>query len=157
MLRREAAQSVFSRSGEVDQDGAPVSLAVLARNQPALFHSVQQLNGAVMLDLESFGDHPNRRMRTFRKPFDCEQTLVLLRFHASGSGRVFAKVDELPKPVAHVGQRPVHIKRNFSAILHLAAHHPASETAYSTPLGFGVCDRTTIPSSLLAGYHRIRE
>lgn len=55
-----------------------------------LLQSIHELDGAVMLNLQTFGEQPDGGVGLGRQSFDGEQRLILLRFDSGGTRGLFA-------------------------------------------------------------------
>lgn len=71
------------------------------------FEAVGEFHGAVMLDLQSFGEYSYRRFGRVRESPDCEQSLILLRLNARSAGSLLAQILKAPNFVTKFGERPV--------------------------------------------------
>jgi hypothetical protein len=86
---------------------APVLLAPGARDQAFLCQPVHQFDGAVVLDLEPFGEVGNTRLLVIRFALDGQQELMVLWFDSRLVGRCLAEAKETPDLIAKIGQRLV--------------------------------------------------
>lgn len=69
------------------------------------FQAIDKLHGAVVLDLQSLGEHSHCRASGVRQSFYRQQCLVLLRLDAGGSRSLFAQNLKAPDFVAEFGKR----------------------------------------------------
>ena len=83
---------------------APVGRRRGAAHQAAPGQPVDQADGAVVAELEPFGEFTDRDIVAFREALDREQRLVLLRGQARGAGRLLAELLETAQGVPEGGQ-----------------------------------------------------
>jgi hypothetical protein len=67
--------------------------------------AVDQLNRAVMLDLQSFREHSDCCLSRLRQALNRQQRLMLLRLDPGGTGSLFAEIQKTPDLIAKVRQR----------------------------------------------------
>ena len=77
--------------GELHQNIPPVVGGSQSAYETLFDESVDELDGAVMLQLHSFGQRANGGLDTFGQTFNGEEQLMLLRFDAGLPGRILAK------------------------------------------------------------------
>ena len=92
---------------DVHDDVTPVSLRAFPPKKPALFHAVHQFDGAVVLDLQPFGETADGRFLIVRQPAQCQQTHVLLRLEPNRPGGLFAVIDVPPDEKTELGESAV--------------------------------------------------
>ena len=84
----------------------PAVRHVLLAHHKFLFHQpIHQPHRAVVTDLQTFRQFPNRNASLRRKTFNRQQSLMLLRRHSRAVRRRFAEMHELAQRIAQVGQR----------------------------------------------------
>jgi hypothetical protein len=104
---RELPQERLAPLRKADENFTPVLAIVLPACQPSLCETVDQLDGAVMLNLEALGQFADSRPAPFRQALDCQQKLVLLRLDPVRLGGVGAELQEAPDAVSEIGQGAV--------------------------------------------------
>jgi hypothetical protein len=95
-MPHKAAQKLFPASRDVQSDLASILLRSLPPEQTALFHTVNQLNCAVMTNLEPLRQGLNCGRLTEGDPPQRQQTDVLLRFQPDGPGCHLALLEIAP-------------------------------------------------------------
>jgi len=73
-------------------------------DETARLHAVDDLDRAVMPQLEALAEPPVGRRRARRHAAHGEQELVLLRLEAGGAGRLLAEAEEAAELVAELRQ-----------------------------------------------------
>jgi hypothetical protein len=130
-IRPHAAQLVPVRQGKarkqaltlrchLDQDLAPVDVAATPCRKSPLDQAIRQLHGAVMANLQAFGERADRGPPPLGKSFDGEQELVLPGLDTGGPRLAFAEREEAADLVAKLGQSLVvdlgnHIVKRYNA------------------------------------------
>src|SRR5581483_9678372 len=107
VLERELVQQRLAARGEADEHLAAVGLAAAAANQPLGFGAIHQLDGAVVLEVQTLGELADGRLLPGGVAADGEQELVLLGLDPGGAGGLLAEVDEAADLVAQLGERAV--------------------------------------------------
>jgi len=92
MRQREPPKKVFAVRRRMQQYLAPVRAALRAPDQAVLFQSVGQLHGAVMPDLQPFGEIPDCGFLSSRRSLDCQQSLMLPGLNAGGTCGILTEV-----------------------------------------------------------------
>jgi len=106
MAEGELLQLGFAKRREVNQHLPAIRWSPRTGYQAAARQPVDQLDGAVVLDLQSFGNHSNTRRLTRRsQTSEGQQQLVLLRFQACGSRRLLAEMEKSSNLVAKFRER----------------------------------------------------
>jgi hypothetical protein len=86
---------------------AAIPAAVGAPNPTVGFEPAAQFDGAVMPDLQAFGQNTDGRFKSRRGAFDRKQGLMLLRLDSSGVRDSMAEAQEAANLVAEIRQSPV--------------------------------------------------
>ena len=60
MRKRDLAQNLLATAGQSQQDFSTVGTAARALQESMRFQAIDELDGAVMLDLKAFGKHADR-------------------------------------------------------------------------------------------------
>lgn len=102
---REFGEDPRPLVGEVNEDLAAVNFADRTVHEAAAFGTVNEFDGAVVLDLQTFGHFANGHTLAPRPRAECEQELVLLWINASGAGGRFAEVEKLADGVAELVEK----------------------------------------------------
>jgi|SRR5579872_5501876 len=103
----QPAEQGLSMSRDVHDDVPPVSLGAFPPKKPPLFHAVHQFDGAVMLDLQPFGETADGWFLIGGKPAQCQQNHVLLGLEPNRPGGLFAVIDVTPDEKTKLGEGPV--------------------------------------------------
>jgi hypothetical protein len=85
----------------------PVGWIFLAANQFFGGEPICQSHGALVPDLQPFGQLADGNAVAPGEPFDGQQSLMLLWRETNGVRRFFAEAQKLPQPLAQRGQRLV--------------------------------------------------
>src|SRR5579862_4673435 len=104
---RKPPQQRLAAAREPEQDFPAILAGLLAPDGAMLGEPVNQLDGAVMLDLQPLSELTNRRAGAFRQAFDRKQQLVLRRLEPILAGRVGAELQEAANLVAEFRQSAV--------------------------------------------------
>jgi len=121
----EPAEKRFSMRRNVHDDVTPVSLGAFPPKKPALFHAVHQLDGAVMLDLQPFGEAADGWFLVGGQPAQRQQTHVLLRLESNRPGGLFAVIDVPPDEKTKLGEGAVFSNAcGASHRRYYIVHHP---------------------------------
>ncbi|HTM38633.1 MAG TPA: hypothetical protein VL156_17910 [Terriglobales bacterium] len=80
MMQREFPQDSFTLGRELQHDFSPVFRAAFTAYEPSGFKPVHQFYGAVMVNLQPFGDFCDPRPDIQGQSFDGQQKLVLAWF-----------------------------------------------------------------------------
>jgi hypothetical protein len=86
--------------------------------QPALGHTGDELNSAVMLELQAICQLSNTGGLLRRQASNREEQLMLLRLQPGISRRLLTKTQELPELIAEFGERPVVALRQIQISIH---------------------------------------
>src|SRR4051812_2936026 len=105
MNSRELLKQFGSSFCQRDINFPPVAVALLPDDQTLCFQTVDEADGAVVLDMESFGQLAVRHMLATGKAFDCQERLLLGWRESDGMGRLFAELKKLPQRMAKRRQR----------------------------------------------------
>ena len=97
-------QHFFTASRQRELNLTPVILSRLTFQKAIRHQPVYQPNRAVMPYLQALGQFANRDAIAFRKTFDGEQRLMLLRSDSRCMRGVLAEPQKLPERVAQVGE-----------------------------------------------------
>jgi len=124
--RCETLQHPPALRGEPDIDLAPVALPPLAPDEAPALQAIDQLDRAVVLDLEPLRQLADRRLPIRRQPPQRQEQLVLLRLETDGARCLLAPAQELPEPVPELGKRLVVLVTQdlpHSASQHIISDH----------------------------------
>jgi hypothetical protein len=92
MGERKVTQSLFAPFCERQQDLAMVRAMASSAQKTFHLEAAGEFGGAVMLELEAFGESADGREPAQRKALDGEERLMLLRFEAGGARGLLAEV-----------------------------------------------------------------
>ena len=104
---RELREQRLATRGEGEEHQAPVAGASLPAEEPAFLHAVDQLDRAVVENLQALGEGAHRGRNTVRHPLDREQKLMLLRLDPGGTRGLVAEPREAAQLVAKFRQGTV--------------------------------------------------
>lgn len=104
MVAGELSEHALAFRGELDEHTAAVLDAAAAPDKAARFEAVEQLDGAVMAELETFGEIADGDFLVRRRALRGEHELVLLRLESGFTRGVFAEAKEEPQLVAKLGE-----------------------------------------------------
>jgi len=107
MGAREAREELLATSREDHRYPPPVARRPRAPHDTARLHPVDELDRAVMAQLQALGDRPDRRLGPVGHPPHREEGLVLPWLEAGAAGGLLAEVEEAAKLVAELRQTPV--------------------------------------------------
>src|SRR5262249_3345847 len=107
MRDRELAEEPVAVRRDRDDHLAAVRPAVPPDDQPALLAAVDQLDGAVVPQLEPLGERPDGRRNPRRNAADGKEELVLARLDADLGRSVLAEAEEAAELVAEFGEGAV--------------------------------------------------
>ena len=105
MFHGQRMQQPFAGRGQTDVDLATVFCRYAPHDRSTLAQTVDQLNGAVMPDLQPGGQLADGGYDLRRQSCDREQKLVLLRFKTVGARRFLAVAEKTPDVVSKFRQR----------------------------------------------------
>lgn len=94
MMEGKRFQKLFAVAGQLDQNLTPIVRRAQTAEKAAFNQTIDELNGAVMLQLHPFGQHADVWFQVFWKTADREQKLVLLRFDPRLASRVLAETQK---------------------------------------------------------------
>ncbi len=103
MGERELAQHLFSLWGEVDENPSLISLIPTALDETALNEPIDQLDGAMMRELEPLGQRADGRFPSLRQTLDGKEQLMLLGLKTRSSCRLLAEAEKAAKLIAKFG------------------------------------------------------
>jgi len=106
MLGREPPKKTRSAPCRLDEDPPPVRRVAPPARQTGSLATVDQADGALVLDLEFFGEFLDGG-RPSRRAADEQEKLVLRRGHAGRSRKLLRGAEKSPQRAAPIGQRPV--------------------------------------------------
>ena len=118
MRDRQAREETLAARRETDQHLSPVGPVPRAADETARLHAVDQLDGAVVAELEALGEGPDRRSLPAGHAAHGEEELVLLGCQPGRARRPLAEAEESTHVIA---------KLRESAVFgggHSAARHP---------------------------------
>jgi hypothetical protein len=107
MRNGELLQEFLSAESESQQHFATVLLAARTSDKTLGLKPVGQLNRAVMLNLETLGQHADRGNVVSGQAFYHQQCLMLVRLDAGSTRGVFAEVQEAADFVAEISERGI--------------------------------------------------
>jgi hypothetical protein len=105
MKERKEWQEGLSARREPYEHAPAVALASNSPDEAAGLHAIDELDGAVVLDLQTLRQETDGRLPTFRHAFEGEKKLVLLRLKARRTRGSFAEAHEPAELIAKLGQR----------------------------------------------------
>lgn len=103
----QALQEAFAPRGELHQRLATVGHIAHAANESARLHAIDELDRAVVPELEALGQRAHVRAHPFRHALHGEQQLMLLRLEPRLTTGALAEAEEAPQLIAELGQRLV--------------------------------------------------
>jgi len=104
---RQLRQQTFPAPGELDDDLSPVGGVRRAPHEPARLHPIDELDRAVMPELQPLGEPADGGGDAGRHAAQRKQELVLLRLEARLPGRLLAEAEEAPELVPELRQGAV--------------------------------------------------
>lgn len=104
MFGGEFFEDFFGFRRQLYVDFAVVLSALGAGKVFLFFQSIDEADGAVVGQLEAFGEFANGDVIALGKSFDGEEGLVLLRGQSGGVGGFFAEAEELTEGVTKCGE-----------------------------------------------------
>jgi hypothetical protein len=121
VVERELAQDGLTPRCELDEDLPTIDAGPVPADEPAPGEAVDQLTGAMRLDLEPLGQLADRRRPVLGQPLHGQQELVLTGLQSGGPRGLLAKAEKATDLVAELRQRPVGARR------HRPRWHPRGE------------------------------
>jgi len=103
MGERELAQHLFSLWGEVDKNPSLISLIPTALDETALNEPIDQLDGAMMRELEPLGQGADGRFPSLRQTPHGKEQLMLLGLKTRRSCSLLAEAEKAAKLIAKFG------------------------------------------------------
>ncbi len=103
MGERELAQYLFSLWGEVDKNPSLISLIPTALDETALNEPIDQLDGAMMRELEPLGQGADGRFPSLRQTPHGKEQLMLLGLKTRRSCSLLAEAEKAAKLIAKFG------------------------------------------------------
>ena len=113
MRERKIPEERLAVRGECDEDLLPVRCPSTALDKPLAHRPANQLDRAVMLQLQPLGEIANRRACSLRKAFQGKHQLMLLGFQSRSVGSLLAEMDEAPDLKAELRQRSILVHGNL--------------------------------------------
>ncbi len=107
MRDREALEHATPARRDREPDLAAIARARALQDEAPLRRTRDELDRAVVLDLQALGDAADRRRFVFRHAAKSEEELVLLRLDAHLARRALAEHEEAAQAIAHLGERAV--------------------------------------------------
>ena len=104
MMQRKLAQHFFTLGRELQMNFAAVFRPALAAYKAAGLEAIHQLNRAMVLDLETFGDFGDLGTDVERQPLEREKKLMLARLKTCLARRPLAEPQEPAYLVPELGQ-----------------------------------------------------
>lgn len=105
MRRGQLFQHFFAPHGQMDEHQASICGRVRTSHQFIMHQPVNQPHGAMVAQLQAFGQFTDGNLLTSREALDGEQRLMLLGREAGSARRLFAEVEELPEGVTKRRER----------------------------------------------------
>ena len=93
-------EELFAIMGELDEDLPAIIGCPQAGKKASVDQPIDQLNGAVMLELHAFRQNPNSRLEPAGETSYRQEELVLLRLDTGFSSGLFAETQEAADLVA---------------------------------------------------------
>jgi len=118
MVNRKLAQHALTARGQRNEHLTAVLARALALHQPLFHQPVDELNRAVMLDLQPLGQLADRGAGPVREPLQSQHQLVVLRFDTGLAGRLLTEAQELAYAVAKRGQGAIIVRFELGRIRH---------------------------------------
>lgn len=100
MVHRELMEDRLAARREAHEHLPPVGFTSLADDQPARHKPIDELDSAVVANLQALGDGRDGWLYPFGQALDRQQKLMLLRLDPRRTGRLLAEVQEAPDRVA---------------------------------------------------------
>ncbi len=113
-MEREFAEKRHTVGCEGDKDLSPIRHPPASRDKSLAHRPVNQLDRAVMLQLQPLREIADRRAFPLREALQGEHQLVLLRFQSRRVSRLLAEMDEAPDLKAELRQRSVFVNGNLA-------------------------------------------
>ena len=107
MMHGQLPEDRLAVPGEVDEDLAAIPGVPSPSDQAAVDQAVDELDGAVVTELEPLGDLADGRDPARREPLHGEEQLVLLGLEPGRPRRLLAEVQEAADLVPELGERTV--------------------------------------------------
>lgn len=104
MFGGESLEDSFSLCGERNVHFAMVRRVDGAPDVSVFLQPIHQANGAVMRELQAFGQFADCNKIAIGKSFNGEQSLMLLRGQTTAMGALFTEVQELTKEIPKCGK-----------------------------------------------------
>lgn len=106
-MERELAEKRLTVGREGNKDLPPVCRSPAPRDKTLAHRPINQLDRAVVLQLQPLGEIADRRAFSFGESLQGEHQLVLLGFQRRRVGRLLAEMNEAPDLKAELRQRPI--------------------------------------------------
>jgi hypothetical protein len=107
MRKGDLAKNFLSATGEPQQDLAPIFAATRSFQKAVRFQSINELDGAVVLDLQALGENADGGIVGSGQSLDREERLILLRLNPGGAGGLLAQILKTAHLVAELRQSAV--------------------------------------------------
>ncbi len=107
MEHRQETQQRLAARGEPNEHVPTVVVRSSPPDETASLHTVDQFDGAVVLDLQALRQDADRRLTTLWHSLQREQQLVLLGLEARRTCCTLAEMQKPPELVTELGQRPI--------------------------------------------------
>ena len=107
MREGESRKEIPAALGRHQRDLAPIARAPRTTNEAALGRASDELDCAMVLDLQTFRDEADGRRSHRVQSLDGEKELVLLRLDSRGTRRRLAEVQKSTDDVSELRQRGV--------------------------------------------------
>jgi hypothetical protein len=134
--QRKAPKPLFSPRSHPNQHLASINIATVPCRESSLDQAVHQFHRAMMPDLQSLGESPNRRPLCSRQALDGKQELVLLRLDTSGPRFALAEGEEATDLMPKLGQGLV-VNRGNHIVERYNDSRPPRGTAFLTSVSTG--------------------
>jgi hypothetical protein len=103
-MKRKFTQDPFALGGESEQDLPAVLATAPTANVAVGGQAIDQLDGAVVLNLQPLGNFPNAGPGILRTSFDGQHHLVLAGFQASAARCLLAEMQETTNLMTQIRQ-----------------------------------------------------
>src|SRR5215469_9640565 len=103
MKQRELPQHLFTLRSEPDEHAPLILIVATALDKATLYHTINQLDRTVMLNLEPFGQLADGSFSPRGQSLEREKQLMLLRLKASLASTLLAEMQKAPNLIAKFG------------------------------------------------------
>jgi len=103
MKQREFAQHLFTLRSEFDEHAPLILIVATALDEVTLYHTINQLDRTVVLNLKSFGELADGSFSPLRQSLEREKQLMLLRLKTCFASNLLAEMQKAPDLIAKFG------------------------------------------------------